>query len=371
MSIRIIERPDGSRLVDVRLTAPDGRRIRRRKVSPCSSKSGTDTWARALELEVLEEVLHPRSALPEAPTLEEFATRFLTNYAEANRYHASGVASKRSILKHHLLPHLGPKRLDAITPEDVQRIKSALTHLSAKTVNNILSTLGKMLRIAVEWKVIGEAPCPVHLLPRPAKKRMHFHSPEEYERLVAKARELDPDTYLVVLLGGDAGLRIGEMTPLEWTDVDLEHGELWVTKAEWNGIVGTPKNGEEGIVVLSDRLHEALRRRQALNRRVLHHPDGRPFNQDRVHNLVERACRLAGLRTDRAVHTLRHSLCSHMAAVAPWRVVQAAARHRNAGTTEGYVHLGPNALRDAMRKTRGGFGTPEESENAKSLHHSS
>jgi len=33
-----------------------------------------------------------------------------------------------------------------------------------KTVNNILTVLGKTLRLAVKWKVIGTMPCTIELL---------------------------------------------------------------------------------------------------------------------------------------------------------------------------------------------------------------
>lgn len=368
MSIRIVELKKGGCLVDVRLRAPDGRRLRRRVRCPVSSKTGVATWARAFELELLEELLHPKATAPTAPTLEEFSSRWLIGYAEANRHHASGIESKRSILKHHLLPRLGAKRIDAITAEDVQAIKAALGKRSPKTINNVLSTLGTLLKTAVEWRVISEMPCSVRLMRLPRKKPMPVHSHEQYEKLVTKAREVGPETYLIVLLGGDAGLRLGEMMALEWTEVDFDAGRIWVTRAEWNGVVGRPKAGDDGSVPMTDRLMDALRAdRHLRGPRVLCHADGRPFNQDKVHNLAERACRLAGLRTDRAVHTLRHTFCTHLAAVAPWRVVQALARHSSASTTEGYVHSLPGDREAAIRALRGTSGAVVDSGNAKSL----
>jgi len=47
--------------------------------------------------------------------------------AEANRLNASGLASKECVLRLHLLPALGDKPLGAITTEDVQQLKSALS----------------------------------------------------------------------------------------------------------------------------------------------------------------------------------------------------------------------------------------------------
>jgi hypothetical protein len=57
----------------------------------------------------------------EVLTLKEFVPRFLDGHARANRQKPSGVVAKEMLLRVHLVPLLGHKRLDAITNEDVQR----------------------------------------------------------------------------------------------------------------------------------------------------------------------------------------------------------------------------------------------------------
>jgi hypothetical protein len=42
----------------------------------------------------------------EVPTLKEFAPKFLENYAKADRHKPSGIASKESIVRIHLVPIL-------------------------------------------------------------------------------------------------------------------------------------------------------------------------------------------------------------------------------------------------------------------------
>ena len=55
-----------------------------------------------------------------------------------------------------------------------------------------------------------------------------------------------PETHLSILLGGDGGLRLGEMIVLEWTDVDLGKRQMCIQRSDWNGHVTTPKNGRSG-----------------------------------------------------------------------------------------------------------------------------
>jgi integrase len=103
----------------------------------------------------------------------------------------------------------------------VQRLKAALTERAPKTVNNVLTVLSVVLRTAVEWGVIARVPCSVKLLKAP-KNEASFHDFDEYERLVEAARS-EPQTYLAVLLGGEAGMRCGEIMALEWSGADLSN----------------------------------------------------------------------------------------------------------------------------------------------------
>jgi len=103
------------------------------------------------------------------PALETFAARFVDGHARANRHKPSGIHAIESILRWHLVPALGPKRLDAITNEQVPRLKLALTERSPKTVNNALTVLSTLLKKAVEWGELERLPCAIKLLPNPKK----------------------------------------------------------------------------------------------------------------------------------------------------------------------------------------------------------
>ena len=167
---------------------------------------------------------------------------FVDGHARANRHKPSGIASIESILKWHLVPTLGPKRLDAITNEQVQRLKLALSERAPKTVNKVLTVLSTLLKKAVEWGELERLPCVVKLLPNP-KKTMGFHDFDQYERLLTVARKRGTDAYLMVLAGGDAGLRLGEIIALEWRDIDLAARRLTVERSDWQGHVTVPKGG--------------------------------------------------------------------------------------------------------------------------------
>jgi len=204
------------------------------------------------------------------------------------------------------------------------------------------------MRMAVAWGVIERVPCTIRLLPVP-KPTAGFYDFEEYESLVKAAQANDSRAHLIVLLGGEAGLRCGEMMALEWCDVDLHKRQLRVRQSEWKGQVTTPKGGRMRYVPLTVRLAAALRAHRHLKGpRVLCSADSHPLTQREVQGLVRRAARRAGVRE--GVHRLRHTFCSHLAMRgAPPTAIQELAGHADLVTTQRYMHLSPAAIDAAIR----------------------
>jgi len=101
----------------------------------------------------------------------------MDGHARANQHKASGIAAKELILRVHLVPILGTKRLDAITNEDVQRLKGRLSTKAPKTVNNVITVLNTF---AQEGRRLGRHRCDA----------LHGHAPESLQtsRLVLRLR---------------------------------------------------------------------------------------------------------------------------------------------------------------------------------------
>jgi len=346
MSVTVRPYRNGGWEVDVTFRLPNGQRHRERSKAPVPSESGAKRWGEERERHLLRHGLaQPKK---EVPTLEEFVPRFLQGHARANRQKPSAIAATESILRVHLVPQLGAKKLNAITTEEVQGLKQYLTGRAPKTVNNWLTVLKTLLRKAVEWEVIERMPCSIRLLANP-RSATKFHDFAEFATLERAAAAMGWRSELVVLLGGTAGLRLGEITALEWGDIDLTKPQLTVQRSEWHGQVTAPKSGRVRHVGLTRRLAEALRRHRHLrNSRVLSDDDGDPLTPKVVSDLVRRAAKEAGL-ANRGVHVLRHTFCSHLAMRgAPVRSIQELAGHREIGTTQRYMHLSQAALDGAI-----------------------
>jgi integrase len=354
MSVMVRRYKRGGWEVDVRTVLPDGTILRERRKAPVGSKSGAKRWGEHRETELIlehrektaEEPPEPRR---EVPTLAEFAPRFLDGYARANRQKPSTVSSKESILRVHLVPLLGRSKLDAVSNEDVQRVKNHLHDRAATTVNTVLTTLSVMLKVAVEWDVIRSVPCTIKLLRVPPAEA-DFYDFHEYKRLVEAAKAAGSNAHIVVLLGGDAGLRCGEMLALEWTDVDFSQRMLHVKRSDWRGHVNEPKGGRSRRIPMTGRLAAALQvHRHLRGNRVLCEDDGRPLTKRVIQRMVERLSRRANLAKT-GVHIMRHTFCSHLAMRgAPAKAIQELAGHRDLSTTQRYMHLSPAAVESAIR----------------------
>jgi hypothetical protein len=121
MSVKVRKYRRGGWEVDITLRLPDGRKHRERTKAPIDSKSGAVRWGQDRERHLVQHGLpQPKK---EVPTLKEFASRFIDGHALANQQKPSGIASKQTILRVHLVPALGDRKLDAIRNEDVQRFE--------------------------------------------------------------------------------------------------------------------------------------------------------------------------------------------------------------------------------------------------------
>ena len=148
--------------VDIQWRAPDGKRRRERRVLKVTSRSAAQRWGEARERELLiyGSGKKPKGYPPSKSVRRgsSRAMRWRTGRSPAE------IAHKQGILRTHVIPFLGRKKLDAATNEDIQRRKARLHDRSAKTVNNVLTVLNTMLKKAVEWAVLDRMPCVVRLL---------------------------------------------------------------------------------------------------------------------------------------------------------------------------------------------------------------
>ncbi len=336
-------------IVDINFETPDGRQVRVRKVSPLQTRRGAEQYERQLRQSLLDGTYGREEAEP-APKLAEFECEFIARYCEANKQKPSGIDTKQSVLRNHLVPLFGERRLDSFTAADEDKLKAHFKRSSASTYNNSASVLNVVLKAAHRWGKIDRVPHRFQLLKRD-KSRPRFYDFDQFEWLMAAAGKCDARIELLVLLGGEAGLRRGEIIALEWADLDLRRGLVTVERSEWKGMVTATKGMKYRVVPMTRRLHRALTAHRHLRGpRVLYTDAGETVTAKVLQKWIARAQHRAGLRATGALHIMRHTFCSHLAMRGATAIsIQQLAGHENMQTTLGYMHLAKGETERAIR----------------------
>jgi integrase len=365
-------------MVDVRAERADGSKVRDRKVIE-GPESRARAWGDKRQAVLLGELHAPSPA----PVLEPI-TKVLTVKEWApkmERYYQRGKFSARDsaigILRTHVVPHIGDVALDKVTRSVVDELESVWRTggyteqnkrgrtikgtASKKSLNNRRMALLSMLNYAAachDESGLTVVPCKIELAKVDTQKAPTWYELDVYDRVVSAASGLpDPRCLVVVLLGGDAGLRGGEMISLRWKDVNIASMRIAVNLATYerttqDRVEDEVKGGEAKPVPVSERLMRALQKlHPATHEHVLHDAEGRPLSWRALTWLSERVEKAAGLPAKGLVHVLRHTFISHLvlAGVHP-RAIQEMARHKDLVTTMKYMHLARGAKDDAMKK---------------------
>src|SRR5262249_10162727 len=171
--------------------------------------------------------------------------------------------AKEYMFKYHLLPAFRRLRLDEITTRHVEAFKAEklAAKLANSTVNNMLACLGKTLRYAADCELLEKLPRIKFL--KVCRRPIDFLGFDELDRLV-EAAKADPEALAAILCAADAGLRVGDVRPLEvgareWGDLSLVAARMTVQRTDYRGYVGSPKGGRFRTLPLTRRLVSALK----------------------------------------------------------------------------------------------------------------
>ncbi len=358
------DKRNGHWLYRKQIKIADGRVIR---ISGVPTKLGLpDTRAGAEHAERLHiervlktgEVTQTPSPPKEVPRLRDFVELYLDASRLQNK--PSSVAAKEWTLRRHLVPAIGDLRLEQVTYAVVEDLKIELARkrarnwdksditdpptLSAKSINNILTILRRMLVIARKRGLIAVVP-EIDWLKVPPQE-FDFLDFEEADRLLGA---VDEEWRTMVLVALRTGMRMGELIALRWQDVDLVAGRITVRQNAVKGRIGTPKSGKAREIALSNDTRAALKSHRHLRGPfVFCTMDGVMLKYTELRHPLWRACRKAGLRPVQW-HALRHSFASHLVMRGvPLKAVQELLGHSTIQMTMRYAHLGPEVTRDAV-----------------------
>jgi integrase len=142
------------------------------------------------------------------------------------------VTRYRWVTDHWIAPHVGNVRLNKLTPAHVQAMLVRLEEagLSPKSRTLARSVLARALRWAEQTNVVGRNVARLVDGPKVVRKPSDALTADEAKAVLARAKGDRLKALAVVALR--LGLRRGEALGLRWDDIDLDAGELTVTKGK-------------------------------------------------------------------------------------------------------------------------------------------
>ena len=366
-------------MVDVRTQRADGSKVRDRRIVE-GPQSRAQAWGDKRQAVLLGE-LHA----PSPPELEPEPTRVLTvaewaptmtRYYQGRKY--SSVDNAQTLIRTHIVPQIGHLPLDRVTDSVKDELEATWRRggylevnrrgtrqikptASKKTINNRKQVLLSVLKYALscsDESGLKSMPCTIKLAKVDVQRAPKFYEVDVYGQLVAAAAKVnDPRAMVVVLLGGDAGLRGGEMVSLRWSDVNMGARRLTVAKATYERTVhdrveDETKGGKEKPVPMSPRLLKALKKLQPTDHEhVLVNKDGKPLSWRELTGVIMKAERACGMpKRQGLLHVLRHTYVSHLAlAGVPAITIKEMARHEHLMTTQKYMHLSKDAKEEGIK----------------------
>jgi integrase len=296
--------------------------------------------------------------------------------------HMKGQVSPRSheryaeLCRKNITPLLGGLALTKLQPAHIsQAYAKALASgrrdgqggLSPRTVTHMHRVLREALQQGLRWQLLARNPADAVRPPKVERRQMSVLDTDATVELIETAR--NTGLLVPILLGALCGLRRGEIVALRWRNVDLERGQLSVTRSAEQTDQGVrekeTKSGNNRSVALSPTLIDELRQhriRQAQSLLALgirltddHHvvmrEDGLPIQPRSLsHAFTKFMHRYGGQRI--RLHDLRHTHATHMLAsgVHP-KIAQERLGHSSVSVTiDLYSHVLPNMQAEAVNR---------------------
>jgi integrase len=293
-----------------------------------------------------------QEAAEQAKRLEQ-ETRFGTvfeRYCASNR-HKKSLTTERIYYDRWIDPIIGGKRLDEITPFDLERIKRKMISAkrSARTLQYIMAIVRQVFNFGVKQGLFsGSSPTKAVSLPRFDNGRMRFLTAEEATALLDELKQRSRQTWAMALIAVCCGLRFSEIAKLRWQNIDTENGTMTIFDT---------KNGRSRVALMTDQVRDMFSEMPRGKANELIFPDQNGGIMKRVSPAFFRAVEKLGLNTNvedkrlRVVfHSLRHSFGSWLIeGGADMAVVRDLLGHRDFQMLSRYSHSGENARKAAVR----------------------
>ena len=308
-------------------------------------------------------------------TLAQWLDKWLDEY-KAYTIRASTLQGYKRLVKNYIIPHLGDKKLGAITTADLQKLYNWLREngrihehyqkgdaLSDSVVRGIHMLLHQAMDAAVQQRLVAKNPTNGTVIPKNnyAPKQILTESQLTAFLEVVKQDPVWSDFFYTELT---TGLRRGEICGLRWQDFDEKAGRLQirrsVTTKEGGGVaVGQTKTSTGNRTIqLPPSTVELLkvRKKKSFSDWIFPNPTVPeiPMSPSTAYRRMKTFLRYAGLPSIR-FHDLRHTFATHaLTSGVDAKTLSGILGHTNASfTLDTYTHV----TTDMQKKASGIVGS--------------
>lgn len=225
-------------------------------------------------------------------------------------------------------------------------------HFSPATISRSIAAIHMFCQYACQEGIMVSDPSKALQPPRVERKMPEILSIAEVDLLLRQPKTDTPkgirDKAMLEMLYA-TGIRVSELIHLKTQDVNLMMGYI------------TCRDEKERIVPFGGLAKKALEQYLGSARAALMHGreddvlfvncSGGPMSRQGFWKILKSYAKSAGITADITPHTLRHSFATHLLQNgADLKSVQEMMGHADMSTTQMYLHLGVNKIRDVYRK---------------------
>ena len=280
-------------------------------------------------------------------TFAEFSKGFYMPHAMS---HKKTWKTDQYMISCSILPSLGHLRLSTITTRDITNFHSKEKERNtAVTANHYLILIRRMFNLAIKWGLLEKNPAAGLEKFKTPPHRERYLSKEELPRFLNALEEMEDRLSMAAIkLLLFTGCRKGEILSLQWSQVKLEEGRIFLP---------ITKNGQSRSVVLNAKAKEVLKilaENKNDNARTKSSsylfPSRAGAQRKHLNDLRKpflNVCAAAGIDNLR-IHDLRHSFASFavMAGSSLYDVSKLLG-HSDTKMTQRYAHLSDDSLQKA------------------------
>jgi len=311
------------------VTAHDGKRI--------SKIVDTLSLAKKLESKLRTQVIEKKMlGINKSITIDEAWNRYLV-YAKDSK---KTWRDDHLRWEKHIRPYLKGKKMDSVTPYDIQNIISKMKSIrdyAPATIRQIICIIKRLYNWCIQMDLYeGMNPAVKIKLPRLNNERTECLTREEIKRLFATLDNWWNKRFaLLVKFALYTGCRRGEIFNLKWVDVDLNNGFI---------VLRDTKGGKDTILPISDEALNIIKQAKKTlptPKCSFVFPNKWGRKRSYMGNSWTNIKRKANLPMNFRFHGLRHTYASYLASSGKVSLytLQKLLTHKTPQMTQRYAHL--------------------------------